>query len=130
RLIEEGADAREVDDAVEARVDLAPREAEHDAVDVDVLAPGDLRMKARAELDERGDAAVHADAPRGRLEDAGDELQQRRLPGAVAPDDAEGLAAIDGERHLLHRRQGRLGGELEIALEQRAFPSGECRTAA
>src|SRR5438105_2769267 len=30
---------------------------------------------------------------------AGEELQQRGLPRAVAPDDADLLAALDGERH-------------------------------
>ena len=38
--------------------DLALRQAEHDAVDEDVLAAGDLRMEAGAELDERRDAAA------------------------------------------------------------------------
>ena len=38
--------------------DLALGQAEHDAVDEDVLAAGDLRMEAGAELDQRGDPAV------------------------------------------------------------------------
>ena len=59
RLIDEIGDAGERDDLVEARVDLLARKAEHDAVDVDVLAAGDLGMKAGAELDQRGHAAVH-----------------------------------------------------------------------
>ena len=40
------------------RGDLALRQAEHDAVDEDVLAPGDLGVEPGAELDERRDAAV------------------------------------------------------------------------
>ena len=36
------------------------RQAEHDAVDEDVLAAGDLGMEAGAELDQRRDAAVDA----------------------------------------------------------------------
>ena len=58
RRVDELAQLREVDDLVEAILDLALREPEHDAVDEDVLAAGDLRMKSGAELDQRGDAAV------------------------------------------------------------------------
>ena len=47
-------------------------EAEHDAVDEDVLAAGDLGVEAGAELDQRGDAAVDVHRARGRLGDAGD----------------------------------------------------------
>ena len=54
----------EVDDLVEALLDLALGQAEHDAVDEDVLAAGDLGMEAGAELDQRGDAAVDRDACR------------------------------------------------------------------
>ncbi len=59
RLVEVRADVRELDDPVEALVDLAAREAEHDPVDVDVLAPADLGVKARSQLDERRDPSVH-----------------------------------------------------------------------
>ena len=45
----------ELDDLVEALLNLALRHAEHDAVDEDVLAAGDLGMKAGAELDQRRD---------------------------------------------------------------------------
>ena len=40
------------------------RQAEHHAVDEDVLAAGDLRVKSGAELDQRRDAAVHPDRRR------------------------------------------------------------------
>ena len=52
----------ELDDLVEAPRDLPLRQAEHDAVDEDVLAAGDLGMEAGAELDQRRDPAV-APAP-------------------------------------------------------------------
>ena len=64
RRVDELAQLGEVDDLVEALLDLALGEAEHDAVDEDVLAAGDLRMKAGAELDQRRDAAVDAHACR------------------------------------------------------------------
>src|SRR5205807_4791590 len=83
-LVDELGDAGEGDDLVEARVDLLARKPEHDAVDVDVFAAGDFGMESGAKLDERGHAAVHSHAAAGRLEDSGDELEQRRLARAVA----------------------------------------------
>ena len=56
--VDELADLGELDDLVEALGDLPLRQAEHDAVDEDVLAPGDLRVESGAELDERRDAPV------------------------------------------------------------------------
>src|SRR6185369_7530605 len=130
RLIEEVADAGEFDDAIEARVDLAPRETEHDAVDVDVLPSGDLGMESGAELDERGDPSLHRHRSGGRLEDAGDDLQHRRFARAVPSDDAERLTPIDDERDVLQRRHAGLGRQLQIALEQRALQRGELRARA
>ena len=49
-----------------------------------------------AKLDEqRGDAPVDRDLASARREGAADQLQQGRLAGAVATDDADGLAAAD-----------------------------------
>ena len=53
RRVDEVPQLGEVHDFVEALTDFALRQAEHDAVDEDVLAAGDLRVKAGAELDER-----------------------------------------------------------------------------
>ena len=47
---------RELHDLVEALLDLLAREAEHDAVDDDVLAPRDLGMEAGPQLDQGRDA--------------------------------------------------------------------------
>ena len=58
RRVDELAQLGELDDLVEALLDLALGQAEHDAVDEDVLAAGDLRVKAGAELDQRRDPAV------------------------------------------------------------------------
>ena len=61
RRVDELLQLGELDDLVEALLNLALRQAEHDAVDEDVLAAGDLRMEPGAELDERRDPAA---APR------------------------------------------------------------------
>src|SRR3954452_16609173 len=60
-------------------------------------------MEAGSELEERGDAATRLGAAARRLDDPGDDAQQRRLTGAVAAEEADGAAGLDGERHVAHR---------------------------
>ena len=129
RLIDEFADARELDDRVEALLDLALGKAEHDAVDDDVLAAGDLGMKPCAQFDQRGDATVDAHDAVGGLEDSRDDFQQRRFSRSVPPDDAERFSAIDDEGNIGQRRDTGLRRQLEIAFEQRAFEGRELRAA-
>ena len=128
RRVDELAQLGEVDDLVEALLDLALRQAEHDAVDEDVLAAGDLGVKAGAELDERRDAAVDAHGAARRLRDAGDELQRRALARAVAADDAEGAspsARVNDTSVQRRERLARLQIAQDAALEQRALERGE-----
>src|SRR4029079_5434248 len=84
RRVDELAELGEVDDLVEALLNLPLGQAEHDAVDEHVLAAGDLGVEAGAELDERRNSPGDADRSAGRLGDAGDELQRGALAGAVA----------------------------------------------
>ena len=58
RRVDELLHLGELDDLVEASRHLALRETEHDAVDEDVLAAGNLRVKPGAQLDQRRDPAV------------------------------------------------------------------------
>ena len=64
RRVDELLQLGELDDLVEAARDLLLRQPEHDAVDEDVLAAGDLGVEAGAELDEGGDAAAHHELSR------------------------------------------------------------------
>ena len=86
--VDELPELREVDDVVEAIVNLTLGQAQHDPVDEHVLAPGDFGMESGAELDERGDPPIDPHAARRRLRDAGDQLERRALPRAVPADDA------------------------------------------
>ncbi len=58
-------------------------------------------MEAGARLQQRGHLPAHDRAPLGRLGDARQDLQQRALAGAVAPDDAQHLAALHLEGDVL-----------------------------
>ena len=71
---------RESDDLVEALLELPPTQPLQRAVQEDVLAPGEIRVEAGAELEQRPDPAADRDAPRvGRMIPA-TMRQQRRLP--------------------------------------------------
>ena len=80
------------------RVDLRPLHAQDGAVQVDVLPPGQLGVEAGAHLQQRAHPPVDLGIPLGRLGDPGEDLQQRALPGPVAPDDPQHLAVLDLER--------------------------------
>ena len=60
RRVDEALDLGERDDLVELARDLGALHAEDGAVQVDVLAPGQLRVKAGADLEQAADAAVRS----------------------------------------------------------------------
>src|SRR5262249_8698477 len=73
------------------------------AVEEDVLAPGQVGMEARAELEQRADAAAHDHLPGRRLDDPRDQAKERRLAGAVAADQPDGAPRLDPEGDVLQR---------------------------
>ena len=82
----------------EPRRNLGPAQAEDGAADHGVLAPRQLLIKARAKREDgRNAAARDRDFAMGRIGDAADQLQQRRLAGTIAADDAAALALADLE---------------------------------
>ena len=103
RHVDQALDFRELHDVVEAAIDLAARQPEQPGAEIYVLAAGELGMKARAELDERHDASGHLHAAARRPRHARDQLQQRRLAGAVGADDAEAAALGDVDADVAQR---------------------------
>ena len=95
----------ELDHALVAGPRLARGEAEHDAVERDVVVGGEIGVKADAQLDERRHASVAPDPSLVGAIDAGEALQQRALAAAVAPDDAKELPGRDREGDVLQRVQ-------------------------
>ncbi len=96
-------DLGEGDDLVEPFADLAPAEPLDRPVEEEVLAAGEVGVEARPELEERADAAGGLDRPAGRLDDPGDDAEQRRLPRAVPADQADRLAGVDVGRDAVER---------------------------
>ena len=77
--------------------------AQDRAVQVDVLAPGQLGVKAGAHLQQAAHPPVDLGPPAGRLGDAGEDLEQRALARAVAADDPHHFALLHLEGDILQR---------------------------
>ena len=93
----------ELDDLVEALADLVAAHAEDGAVEEDVLAPGQLRMEAGPDLQQRADPAGHLGIAGARLGDPREQFQHRALAGAVVADQADRFAAVDLEGDVSER---------------------------
>src|ERR1700730_6379782 len=105
RRVDELLQLGKLHDLVEAPGHFALGEPEHDAVDEDVFAPGDLGMETGAQFDERRDAAPQRHSTRRGPGDAGHQLQRGALARPVAADDAVGLPRRHVERHALQCRK-------------------------
>ncbi len=117
RGVDEFLYAREIDDLVELAIDLLLPHAEDGAVQVDVLAAGQLGVEAGADLQQAGDPAADFGPSAARLGNSGENLEQGRLAGPVAPDDPQHLTLAHLEGDVAQRPQhafGRLGVRFRI----------------
>ena len=80
-----------------------PSEAENGPVQVDIIAPAEFRVEARAQLEQRRNAPVHGDVSRGGMHDAGHHLQQGALARSVFADNTESFTALDVEIDIAQR---------------------------
>jgi len=101
RRVDERTDVRELDDLLDGGIDLALPHPEDRPVEVDVLAAREFAVEAGTELEKGRDASVHQQAAGARPVDPRQDLQHRRLPGAVVADEAEGGPALDVEAHVV-----------------------------
>ena len=95
RGVEEGLDFGELNDLVELAVDLGPLHTEDGPVEVHVFAAGKLRMEARADFQERTDAADDVGPTFGGLRHPRQDLEQRALAGTVSSDHAQHLSPLN-----------------------------------
>src|SRR3569833_4567508 len=91
-LFDEASDISEALNGSEFRVDLLLRKPQNSGVEIDILASGEFRRESGAEFEQRGTPAVHAHRSRRRTQNAGYDLQQRALAGAVRADNPERFA--------------------------------------
>ncbi len=100
RLVDEALKFGELDDIVEQFVGPTSDDAEMSEARVDVLPTGEVGMEPGSDLEQGADHAVDRHGSLRRSERAGDQLEKRALAGAVATDDGDLLAALDGEGHV------------------------------
>ena len=108
RSVEKALDLGEGDDLVEAAPDLRPAHPEDGAVQIDVLAAGQLGMEPCSDLEQRSDPTGHIRVAACGLGDAREDLQQRGLACAVVPDQADDFALVDRQRDVAQRPQRRV----------------------
>ena len=99
RLVHVLTDVGKGGDVVEALVDHPAGDPEDGGVHVDVLASGELRVEARAQLEEGRDPPAHLDRAARGGERAGDHLEEGALAGTVPPEDPEagGRGDLEGD---------------------------------
>src|SRR5262249_17147782 len=100
RLVDERLDFRESYDLVKLCGDLALAHAHDRPVEINVLPSREVGMEARSHLDQGADAAADGKRSVCRGRDAGEDLENRALAGAVRPDQSDGLAPPDLEAHV------------------------------
>src|ERR1035437_2276217 len=101
--IDEVAQPREVNDSLHGRVNLLAAQAQDGAVKPDVLAAGEIGVKARPELQQRRNPPIDDDCATGRTVDARQNLERRRLAGPVLTHETERAAALDVEGRIPQR---------------------------
>ena len=103
RPVDELADVGKGLDVGKAAGDFLTAHAQDGAIEVDVLAPGKLRVEARPQLQQRGHTTADFHMAVGGGERAAEDLQQGALAGTIAADDAHGFATAHGEVQPLQR---------------------------
>src|SRR5262249_39199984 len=92
--------------------------------DLDELERAGHAQARQAHRPDAGDVTLlEAHAARGRRSHAGENVDQRRLAGAVRADDRHELARADGEAHVVE------GAELAIKLRETVGPQHHARLA-
>src|SRR4029077_2129365 len=97
RRVEKSSDLREGHDFVEFPFNLGASHSEDCAIQKNVFATGQFRMKPGADFEERANATVDVDSAGGGLGDAVQDFQQRALARAITSDNPEHSTSFDVE---------------------------------
>src|SRR5450755_833350 len=103
RIVDVRTDIGEGNDLLALGRDFGRRQAEQRRREVDVGEPGVLGVKARSELEQRADTAMHCDAAARRSDDPCNDLEQRRLAGAIFTNDPQRLAGRELKGDVVER---------------------------
>src|SRR5438874_2108484 len=89
RRVEELLDLGKINDFIEFAVDFRLLHPQDAAVQINVLAARQLRVKTSPYFEEAAHAAAQFDAAGRWLRDPAENFQERAFPRAIAPDDAD-----------------------------------------
>src|SRR3981081_377527 len=101
RRVDKPFDFGKGDNLVELAIDFSFVHAENRAVEIDVLAAGELGMKAGADFEQRADAPVNLRMAFRRFGYPRKNFQERALPCSVASDDPNNFAALYFKRNVV-----------------------------
>src|SRR5262249_1461415 len=107
-LIDELFELGEVENLFEAARRLGADDTHVRQTRKDVLAAREVRMEPGADLQERTDAAAELQRTARRARCPGDQLEERTLPGSVAPDDRDLFAGPDRQVQRMERHMFRV----------------------
>ena len=116
RRIDELSDFGELHDPVELLGHLGARHAEDGAVEINVLAAGQLAVETGADLEQTGQLSAQTELSARRCCDLADHFEQGRFARAVATDDSDYLALIDRKRDVAKSPEGFAGGVVRFRL--------------
>ena len=85
----------------ETGADFPAGHSQDGAIQVDILAPAEFRVKPRAHFQKAGNTSADADFPFRGIGDLTEDLEEGGFAGAVAPDHADHLASLYFKRDLL-----------------------------
>src|SRR6476620_4679685 len=100
RRINEFLHSGKINYLIKLRANLGLGHPQNRAVEKNVFASGQFRVKARAYFQQTGDASLHPHFPACRRSHTRENLQHRALPRAVPANDPENFPLLDLERHL------------------------------
>ena len=91
---------RKIQDILKPLLNLLLRKSQHRPIQVHILKPRILHIKARPQLQKRRDPPLDLHLSARSAQDPRNNLQDRRLPGTIHPDDPHRLSLPDRHTHI------------------------------
>ena len=99
--VDEFLNFRKSNDLVEFYQNLRAFHSQNRTAQKYILASGEFGVKTGADFQQTSDAAVQLNSAGGGFGDSGNDLEQRRLSGAVSTDNTQNLAVFDFKADIL-----------------------------
>ena len=100
-LIHIVSDICKIQDVLQLFIDFLLRKADHGAVQINIFNAVVFIIKARAKLQQSGNASVHLHGAGGGIEHAGDDFQNGGFSGAVGSDNSHAFTLIYVQIHIV-----------------------------